>query len=130
MLCEMPLAVPAIYILSGARSGEGCVIERTEDGFGLREMENGRVCAANHFASPLNHTGRGWSARPIDSEGRAACALAMQEVTDLSWFVPPIANVNSRLVFEAKAATASLDLLGTAGIRPVTEVFRLRGHAA
>jgi hypothetical protein len=130
LLCQTPLAVPAIFILSGTRSGEGCTIERTEDDFAVGEMENGRVCAANHFESVLNGTGRGWSARPIDSEGRAACARALSDVVDLSWFAPPIANINSRLVFEANAAAPSLALMGTAGIRPVTELFRLGQQAA
>ena len=130
LLCETPLAVPAIFILSGTRPGQGCVIERTEDAFGIFEMKDGRVCAANHFESALNGDGRGWSARPIDSEGRAACARALAHGKSLSWFVPPIANVNSRLVFEATAGTPSLNLIGTAGIRPVTELFRLSQRAA
>jgi hypothetical protein len=125
LLCDTPLAVPAIFILSGTRPGEGCVIERTEDAFGTREMKDGRVCAANHFETALGGDGRGWSARPIDSEGRAACARALAQHDSLSWFVPPIANVNSRLVFEANAGAPSLSLIGTAGIRPVTELFRL-----
>jgi len=130
LLSETTLAVPAIFILSGTRPGEGCVIERTEDAFQIREMEDGRICAANHFESRLNEEGRGWSARPIDSEGRAACARTLGAVSGLSWFTPPIANINSRLVFEANAATPSLALLGTAGMRPVTELFRLGRLAA
>src|SRR6202012_2110269 len=49
MLCRTPIAVPAIFILSGVAAGEGCVIERTESAFPLRTMERGRVCAGNHF---------------------------------------------------------------------------------
>jgi hypothetical protein len=41
------------------------------------------------------------------------------------WFTPPIANINSRLVVNANPATGELSVLGTAGIRPVTEVFSL-----
>lgn len=130
LLCETPLAVPAIFILSGIRSGEGCIIERAENGFGVREIEDGRVCAANHFESSLNDEGQGWRARPIDSEGRAASALALSDVAHFSWFNAPIANENSRLVFEANAALPSLDLMGTAGARPVTEVFRLQSLMA
>jgi hypothetical protein len=125
MLCTTPLAVPAIFTLAGTRSAEGCVIERTEDAFAVREMANGHVCAANHFESHLNQTGRGWRARPIDSHGRLVCARTLGPATDLSWFTPPIANVNSRLALAANAVKGSLMVMGTAGAAPVSEVFRL-----
>ena len=125
LLCETPLAVPAIFILSGVTKGEGCVIERTEDTFAVREMDAGRVCAANHFETNVA-AGR-WQARPIDSAGRAVCARALEGVDtgDLSWFSPPIANINSRLVFNADAASGALTLMGTHGTRAVTETFLL-----
>ena len=41
----------------GMHSSEGCVIERTEDAFAVREMADGHVCATNHFESPLNEAG-------------------------------------------------------------------------
>jgi hypothetical protein len=43
----------------------------------------------------------------------------------MSWFTAPIANVNSRLVMVANAATGALKVLGTAGHKPVTELFEL-----
>lgn len=128
ILCTRPLAVPAIFILAGINDDEGCVVERTEDQFGLREMESDRVCATNHFETPLD--GR-WLARPIDSAGRlrAARALTCDATSDLfGWFTPPIANSNSRLVVNANAGTGDLAVLGTAGAQPVTATFYLR-HA-
>jgi hypothetical protein len=125
MLCTTPIAVPAIFVLSGMHSGEGCVIERTEETFAIREMADGHVCATNHFESHLNDSGQGWRARPIDSRGRLICARTLGPATDLSWFTPPIANVNSRLVLTANAAKGSLMVMGTAGAEPVTEIFRL-----
>ena len=125
MLCATPLAVPAIFVLSGIHSGEGCVVERTEDAFALREMADGHVCATNHFESHLNEAGRGWRPRPIDSRGRLVCGRTLGPATDLSWFVPPIANVNSRLALTANAAKGALTVMGTAGVMPVTEVFHL-----
>jgi hypothetical protein len=121
MLCETKLAVPAIFILAGVRAEEGCVIERTETDFVLRPMQGGRVCAANHFVGRE----QGWRARPIDSAGRLACAVALggaQE--DFSWFTPPIANVNSRLAMNACVANGALSVIGTGGVAPVTEIFR------
>jgi hypothetical protein len=125
LLCETPLAVPAIFILSGVAKGEGSVIERTEDAFAVREMEAGRVCTANHFETGF--AGGRWEARPIDSAGRAACARALEgtDTGDLSWFSAPIANLNSRLVFNADAASGALTLMGTHGARAVTETFLL-----
>jgi hypothetical protein len=119
MLSETPLAVPAIFILAGL--DQGCVIERTENDCVVREMENGRVCVANHFVGRE----QGWRARPIDSPGRLACALALDEAAeDFAWFAPPIANVNSRLAMSATPRNGALAVMGTEGVRPVTDVFR------
>jgi hypothetical protein len=128
LLCETEIAVPAIFILSGIKSGEGGVIERTENDFAVRALTDACVCVANHFETRLNATDKGWRARPIDSIGRAQSARALQEedfAQPFGWFRAPIANTHSRLAFEADAATGSLFLMGTAGDTPVTEVFRL-----
>jgi hypothetical protein len=132
LLCNIPVAVPTIFILAGPRGSEGCVIERTETDFEAREMTDGQVSAANHFESRLAQIGRGWRARPIDSYGRSAGARALDSARALAnekpgfaWFVPPIANVNCRLAMIAKAAKGQLMVMGTAGAQPVTEVFRL-----
>jgi hypothetical protein len=125
ILCSVAIAVPAIFILSGVAEDEGCIIERTETAFGAREMAEDRVCATNHFETI---SGGRWLARPIDSAGRvkAAHALSCGQVEDgFRWFVPPIANVNSRLVVNANAASGELAVLGTAGCVPTTEVFVL-----
>lgn len=121
LLCETPLAVPAIFILAGTRAGEGCVIERTETQVALRAMEGGRVCAANHFVDRED----GWRARPIDSHGRLNCALVQEAGDGFGWFVPPIANANSRLAMTAEPTTGALALMGTNGAVPVTETFRM-----
>jgi hypothetical protein len=124
LLCETPLAVPALFILSGVTAQDSCVIERTETDFAVREMEAGRVCTANHFETRLD--GPLWEARPIDSPGRAACARAVSgNVEGFAWFTAPIANINSRLVFNADAGTGTLELAGTAGTGFVTELFTL-----
>ena len=102
--------MPVIYILAGVARGEGCVIERVENDFALREMADDRVCAANHFLSHLNGYGRGWLPRSHDSGERArqADALARRDIeTEFAWFTPPIANPKSRLALEANAVTGS-----------------------
>src|SRR5581483_10450055 len=115
LLCETPIALPAIFLLAGPGPGQGCVIERQEDRSVLREMGRDGVSAANHFHSPQDHGG-GWRPRPIDSMGRAARACGFDSrdfAAEFGWFVPPIANVNSRLAFHAVPATGSLSLMGT-----------------
>ena len=127
MLCQTPIAVPAIFTLTGTKPDEACVIERSETAYAIRELVQGRVCAANHFLSSLNETELGWKARPIDSAGRLAQAVTLAaDAKALSWFTPPIANINSRLVLEANAATGALTVMGTNGTTPVTEIFELR----
>lgn len=123
MLSLTPLAVPAIFTLTGTRPGEGCIIERTEEAYAVRELEEGCICAANSFESRLKDLEPGWKARPIDSAGRLNQATHLKTSEDLSWFEAPIANVNSRLVVIANAATGLLKVMGTAGAEPVTEVF-------
>jgi hypothetical protein len=130
MLSMTPVAVPTIFTLTGTRSGEGCVIERTPDNAVVREMASGKVCATNQFQSRLADNGEvwygGWRPRPIDSAGRYAKAITIApEAEDFSWFTPPIANPNARLVLAANAATGTLKVMGTDGAEPVTEVFDL-----
>jgi len=126
LLCGIPLAVPTIFTLAGTRPGEGCVVERTEEDYAVRELSGGQVCAANQFESPLNDAGQGWRPRPIDSPGRYACAAAIKGTAPgFAWFTPPIANPNSRLVMTANAASGTLAAMGMAGPEPVTQTFDL-----
>jgi hypothetical protein len=124
-LCRTPLAVPAIFILAGTRTNEGCVIERTETQFALREMNAGRVCATNHFVGDFEDPTKSWRARPIDSEGRLSCAIGLAgDCEERTWFSDPIANINSRLAMTANPSTGEISVFGTEGVAPVTEVFR------
>jgi hypothetical protein len=127
-LSETRLAVPAIFILSGTKPGEGCIIERTESEAACRDLGGASVCVANHFETRLNQGGAGWRPRPIDSAGRAAAARTLSDADfagDFAWFRPPIANAHSRLAFEADTATGALTLMGTDGAKPATQIFRL-----
>ncbi len=125
LLCRTKLAVPAIFVLAGLSPEEGCVIERTETNFALRLMSRGRACATNHFEGRHDDHGKGWRARPIDSEGRLARAHELDaEAEDFSWFSAPIANVNSRLALTACPSTGALSVIGTEGESLVTEIFR------
>jgi hypothetical protein len=126
LLSQTPIAVPAIFILAGI--GEGCVIERTEDDAGMRELDGDRVCASNHFETRLNETAKAWHPRSKDSPERLACALSLaaSEIeTGFDWFKPPIANPTSRVVLNACPKTGALALMGVHGETPVTARFSL-----
>jgi hypothetical protein len=124
MLCKMPIAVPAIFILAGL--DDGCVIERIESDFAVRELQGDRVCATNHFETRLLETAHHWHPRSHDSPERfsCACALKTDEVERaFSWFKPPIANPTSRVVLNACPGSGAFDLMGVEGTRPVTVPF-------
>ena len=127
-LCQTQVAVPVIYILAGVNPGEGCVIERTENDYGIRAMENGRVCAANQFDTRLNCVAHGWRPRRINSAGRAhqARTIPLTGIDDrFGWFKPPIANAHTRMAMLTSAATGKLSAFGTHGVKPVTDIFQL-----
>ena len=126
LLTKTEIAIPAIFVLAGVDENEGCVIERTEDKARVREMHNGLVCATNHFETPPEGGKDDWRPLPIDSAGKYACACTLSgDGSNFVWFVPPIANPNSRVAFSARPRPGRISLVGTAGVRPVTEIFRL-----
>ncbi len=127
-LCKTQVAVPVIYILAGVHPGDGCVIERTENDYAIRVMENGRVCASNQFDTRLNSVAYGWRPRRINSAGRAyqARTIPLTAIDDpFGWFKPPIANSHTRMAMLASAATGKLSAFGTHGEKPVTDIFQL-----
>jgi hypothetical protein len=127
-LCKTQVAVPVIYILAGVNPEEGCVIERTENDYAIRAMEDGRVCAANQFDTRLYSTAHGWRPRRIDSAGRAhqARTIPLTAIDDrFGWFKPPIANSHTRIAMLTSAATGKLSTFGTQGVKPVTDIFQL-----
>lgn len=130
MLCHSEIAIPTIFVLAGTEDGEACVIERTENACKVREMEPGqngnRVCATNHFETPPEGRKEEWRSRPIDSAGKYAQACTLSgDGGQFFWFTAPIANANSRVAFAARPRGGRLSLMGTNGVTPVTEVFRL-----
>ena len=124
MLCETPICLPAIFSLSGAAAGEGCVIERTEDSAVVHQAP---ACAANHWQAP----GPAGMARGVKSVERlAAMESRMVAPHDsagdgFAWVSPPILNECTRLAVVANAARATLEVLGFEAEAPATAVFRL-----
>jgi len=128
MLMKTPLAVPAIFTLTGINEGEGCVIERLENSAEVRELNAAQqVVTSNHFHTSL---AEGTIPRPLfNSDGRYRQALAMQGHELLqdgfAWLRAPILNPYTRLCMVADAATGRLIVQGFEGITTATEIFNL-----
>ena len=120
VLSETPLAMPAFFTLVGTKSGEGCVIERTEDSAVVRDSP---ASIANHW---VGHSQPG-RARGIDSEGRHALMEQTREgaglETPFDWVTAPILNPTTRLAVIANPATARLSVQGWENQAPATAVF-------
>lgn len=129
MLCEGRLAVPAIFVLTGTRLGEGCVIERLENTAEVQEMgARQQLPAANHFTSSLTMVG-GWRPREIDSAGRYRQADEIlgheTEVAHFDWLRAPIISERTRLCVVADAASRRLMVQGFEGPMAATEIYNL-----
>lgn len=130
MLTKTPLAVPAIFILTGIHPGEGCVIERLETTCEIIELSAGmQVCSANHFNSSFAGAKAGWWPREIDSAGRYRQAVTIGshdlEQPDFDWLQAPVINANTRLAMLCNAATGAFMVKGYEGSVVVTNLFSL-----
>jgi len=126
LLSTTPISIPVIYILTGINQTEGCVIERLENSYVIRELHNDKVCASNHFESNFNDVGYGWLPREPNSKARlqSACSLAAADIdAGFNWCKAPIANSLSRLALIANAKDGTLSVMGTEGEKPVTYIF-------
>ncbi|MEZ5690667.1 MAG: hypothetical protein R3D71_03250 [Rickettsiales bacterium] len=128
ILAETPVAVPAIFILTGTEFSDGCIIERLENDYRIREIgADQQVVASNQFQTDL---ATGTKARPFfDSNGRwqHGCSLQGYEIIkpDFSWLTPPILNPLTRLCVIADSVSKQLYVQGFEGITPITEIFEL-----
>ncbi len=123
-LTGTPICLPALFILAGAAPGEGCIIERTEDGAAVTEAP---ACVANHWLT--DRFGRG-APRGIDSFGRQAglAGCLYNPAAPLAWVVPPVANRYTRLA-AVLDATAGLTVQGWERHGPVTQITHVPMHA-
>jgi len=128
-LAETPLALPAIFLLAGAKPREACVIERLEDN---TVIHDGPGVAGNHWRQVDAFAGT-WSARGHLNADRVACADSLAGCRpaprlgdDFAWVVPPILHRDTRLAVRANAGTGALAVLGYESMAPVTAEFCLR----
>jgi hypothetical protein len=117
-----PIARPVIYTLAGTRPGDGCVIERTEEGFTTRAHA---TSAANDWLQ----SSAGWEGRVgadvvmTCSPGEAAAASVRRREAlaswngsfgrdSFAWVTEPVLNRFTRLAVEMCAADGVLRVAG------------------
>lgn len=131
MLQDIPLCVPAIFTLTGTKPGEGCVIERLETDFAVREARSGgKAVATNIFKSDLKDSSKGWTAREPDNKGRE---LRMQPMSaehldfkSFDFLTSPIINPMTRLIMIADAATGEISARGMESYGIATSLLTYR----
>lgn len=133
MLMKTPIALPVIYILTGTKAGQGCIIERTENDAVAIDLAAGRgISAANQFTTRLDTEGEGWRPREIDSAGRLRQSQSIHghevQLDHFNWLQGPIINQRTRVAVVADATTGRLMVQGYEGVVQVTETFRLPGE--
>jgi hypothetical protein len=122
MLESTPIARPVIYTLAGCRTGERCVIERTEDAFNTRFDEHG---AANDWLeSTPRWEGRIGASKVLTStfEEAAEFSRARREglaqwrgsfaSDSFAWVAPPVLNPYTRIAVEMCPARGVLRAVG------------------
>ena len=121
LLTTSPICVPALYILAGARPGEGCIIERTEDEAAIVDAP---AAIANGWLTPA--FGRG-TPRGFDNPTRQCLMAACQAegCADLEWLQPPIVNPYTRLAAVMEPASGRLTLQGWERSGPATRILHL-----
>ncbi len=120
ILVHTPIALPALFILSGTRANEGCVIQRLER---RAFVHDGPVACANDWLSPgLHGRSRGHDNRP---RREALTHIQTGPGHGFDWLQPPILNRRTRLAVVANAALGQLELVGIEHERPATREFSL-----
>ena len=122
MLESTPIARPVIYTLAGCRSGERCVIERTEDDFNTRTddhgaandwldstpMWEGRIGASKVFTSTFQEAAEASRAR---REGLAHWRGSFAR-DSFGWIAPPVLNPYTRIAVEMNPARGIIRAVG------------------
>lgn len=119
-IAETPLAASCFVTLAGVSPGEGCVIERMEEGAAVHEAP---AAVTNHWLTP-DRTGHG---RTRNSPERLeAIRDAMHGPGELAWVVPPVLNPETRLAAELNAATGEALVQGWEHHGPATQPTAFR----
>ena len=130
MLSETPICLPVIFLLSGTKPGEGCIIERLEHDAHIRELlEEPNLSVTNHFHSDrLNATAKGWLSRALDSHARCRIMSERGDTLLQSAFdvLPhPVLSHLTRLTARMSAASGKLTAQAWEAEGPVSTAVSL-----
>ena len=129
MLTETPIALPAIFTLSGLGPEEGCVIERLEESARVHDIRShgGPVAVANAWLG----AGRADRPRGEDNPERRRLMAGILERGgdgDFAWLRPPILNPTTHLAMVADAASGRLSAVGIEAEKPATRILHVDGE--
>jgi hypothetical protein len=120
LLAKTPVVLPALFVLSGVRADQSCVIERLATQAFVHE---GVAACANDWLSPGLH------GRARGQDNKARCRRLADALTrpdwDFAWLEPPLLNRRTRLAVAANAAASRLSVIGIERGRPATREFSL-----
>jgi hypothetical protein len=119
-LTHTPIAIPAIFLLTGTKPGEGCVIERTAHRAWVLDAPE---AVANHWLTPgLTGRERGRRSR----QRREAMEAVMHDpAPGIGWLAEPMLNPKTRLACVMDAAAGTLVAQGFEAEAPATNVLEL-----
>jgi len=129
-LRDTPLCLPVIFLLSGTRPGEGCIIERLERDAHVRELaDEPSLAVTNHFHSErLNASAKGWLSRALDSHARCRIMQTWGDgllESDFHALPYPILSQLTRLTARMNAATGALNAQAWEAEGPVSDTRHL-----
>ncbi|HEY6259599.1 MAG TPA: hypothetical protein VIY51_27805 [Xanthobacteraceae bacterium] len=141
-----PVARPVIFTLAGCQKGEGCIIERTEEGFTSRAGDTGaandwldsrppweaRVCSQYMFTRSYEEAGE----RSLRRQQQLAAWPGQFAHGTFDWVTPPVLNSFTRIAVEMCPRQGVLRAVGYENspdgelAQPVTQTCELTAAVA
>ena len=120
ILTSTPIAAPTIYVLTGMKPDEACVIERRQEEAFILE---GPVCAANSWQNT------NWKGCFRGEENAERIKMMTKQpggnIQDFSWLKPPVLNTRTRLAMVTDAQSGQVMAQGYEADGPATKILKL-----
>ena len=120
MLLTTPTSTPALFIITGISSEEGCIIEKLNKKNLIHLKKN---CITNHW---INKQFKG-RARPIDSKARLRVLqqISYNAPASFNWVKEPVLNDNTVLTLEMDARENIINLQSWSNKIPTSNIISL-----